>query len=215
MIGETLRFEPGGHVKPRAGESGGPLYSGPALPCPKCRRVLDSLSWHNAGGGTCWNCRGEFEFTGFPALTAAPVRAVPKAVLVAEHATCFFHAENQAETPCDSCGRFLCAVCAIDFSAQRFCPSCVSTARTSDTRAITQRTLYEGIAMAVALLPMLMWPLTLITAPVALGVVIVGWRKPRSLVGGGKGKLVIAGIFALLQIGGWVLLGATLLLKKR
>src|ERR1035438_7980369 len=70
---------------------------GAELPCPSCGRLLDSLAWHDAESGSCRNCRVHFEFVGFPALNARPQRAVPKAVLVAEHATCFHHPENQAE----------------------------------------------------------------------------------------------------------------------
>ena len=66
------------------------------------------------------------------------------------------------------------------------------------------RVLYDGLALAVAVLPLLMWFLTCITAPIALGIVIVGWRKPGSLVQGSRTKLVIAGVIALIEIGAWI-----------
>ena len=74
------------------------MISGPALPCPQCRKVLESISWHDANRGCCWSCRTDYEFLGFPALTLTRPRLVPAAVLEAEHATCFFHHSNQAET---------------------------------------------------------------------------------------------------------------------
>jgi hypothetical protein len=131
---------------------------------------------------------------------------VPKAVLESEHATCFYHHTNQAEAVCESCGRFVCTVCAVDFGGRRVCPPCIATVKTDDAQTIDARTLFDGIALALAVLPVLFWPLTLVTAPVALGFVIFGWRKPRSLVGGSRSKLIIAGLVAVLQLGGWATL---------
>lgn len=179
------------------------MISGPALPCPQCRKVLEPLSWHDADKGRCWSCRTDFDFTGFPALTAARRRVVPKAVLESEHATCFYHEMNQAEVVCEACGRFVCAICGVDFGGRSVCPPCIAAVKVNDAQQVSQRTLYEGIALAVALLPLLIWPLTMITAPIALGVVVVGWRKPRSLVQGGRVKLVCAGVLAVIEISIW------------
>jgi hypothetical protein len=194
------------------------MTAGPALPCPKCKRPLQEISWHDAGSGRCERCRTDFSFIGFPALTAEPARIVPQAVLVSDHSTCFYHSENQAELVCESCGRFLCAVCAIEFVGRRVCPNCVARSKEQDVQAIEQRTLYGGIALGTALLPVLsivFWPFTLFTAPTALGFVIFGWRRPRSLVNEGRTKLVIAGVLALLEIGGWVTVGLFAWLKKK
>jgi hypothetical protein len=176
---------------------------GPALPCPNCQRVLEPTSWHSSEAGYCRNCGTGFEFSGFPALNATRARVVPKAVLVAEHATCFFHAENQAETPCASCGRFLCKVCAVEFNGRELCPACVAAAG-NEGQAVMRRTLYDGIALALAFLPLLLWPFTAVTAPAALGFVIYGWRKPRSLVSRGRGKLILAGVAATVEIVAWI-----------
>lgn len=177
---------------------------GPPLPCPRCRRTLEAVSWRDAHGGRCWRCQEDFGFTGFPALAATPPRVVPQAVLVAEHATCFYHSTNQAEVVCETCGRFLCAVCAVEFMGRRRCPTCIETAKREDAQAVSGRVLYDGIALAVAVLPLLVWFVTCITAPIALCIVIAGWRKPRSLVQGSRTKLMIAGVIALLETGAWV-----------
>jgi hypothetical protein len=191
------------------------MTSGPALPCPKCKSVLDPVSWHDPRFGQCRACRVDFEFIGFPALTAARTRVVPKAVLVAEHATCFYHAENQAEAVCESCGRFLCAVCSIEFTGRLLCPGCIATAKSTDMQVINRRTLHDGIAFAFAVLPILFWPLTAITAPTALVYVVVGWRKPGSLVRRGRLKFIVAGLFALAQIVAWVFILLSLWLRKK
>lgn len=193
------------------------MTTGPALPCPRCKRVLEPNSWRDGTGGTCWRCRAEFDFFPFPALTAARARIAPQAAAVTEDSACFFHAENRAAAVCEDCGRMLCVVCTIGFAGRKICPACISTAKDSDAApAVRQRTLYDGIAMSLALLPLLLWPLTLATAPVALGFVIHGWKKPGSLVRGtSRARLIVAGVFALLEIAAWVTLGVYFWMKPK
>jgi hypothetical protein len=188
---------------------------GAELPCPKCGLMLDSLAWHDANGGACRICRVRFEFIGFPALSFQRPGAVPKAVVLAEHATCFHHPENQAESVCEGCGRFLCSVCAIQFGGRILCPSCIKAGTKTDPGSIRSRALYPGIAMAVAVLPLLVWPVTLVSAPIALGIVYSGWRKPQSLVEPGRKKLIASGIIALGEIAGWVILFGSIWLRKK
>jgi len=177
--------------------------AGPALPCPSCRRVLDHLSWHTADSGACWHCGRGYVFYGMPALAAGTASTTAQAALATEDAVCFFHAENRAEVVCANCGRFLCAVCAVDFVGKKTCPTCIATKKVKPAEAAPHRVLLDGIALSLALGPLLLWPFTLITAPAALGVVIYGWNKPGSLVRGKRVRFVIAGLLALAQIGAW------------
>lgn len=179
------------------------MTAGPALPCPQCRRVLEPISWHAENRGACWHCRTDFDFVGFPQLTAARARPMAKAVLLADSATCFYHSTNQADAACENCGRFVCSVCAIDFGGRRVCPPCIAAIKTDDVQHVTRRTLYDGIALGLAALPLLVWPVTIVTAPAALGCVIFGWRKPQSLVAPGRVKLVAAALLALIQMSAW------------
>lgn len=188
---------------------------GAELPCPKCGQVLDSLAWQDASHGACRICRVRFDFMGFPALTFRRPEAVPKAVVLSEHATCYHHPENQAESVCEGCGRFLCPVCAISFAGRLLCPSCIKSGTQNDPGSIRSRALYPGIALAAAVAPLLVWPLTLVTAPVALVVVYSGWSKPQSLVEPGRSKLVVAAVVALLEIAAWVVLFTFLWLRKK
>jgi hypothetical protein len=188
---------------------------GAELPCPKCGQVLDSLAWHDADGGSCRICRVRFDFMGFPALSFQRPEAVPKAVVLAEHATCFHHPENQAEAVCEGCGRFLCSVCAIRYAGRLLCPTCIKAGTETDPGSIRSRTLFPGIAMAVAVLPLLIWPCTLLSAPVALCIVYAGWRKPQSLVQPGRAKLIVAGIIALVEIALWATVLTAIWLNKK
>jgi hypothetical protein len=183
------------------------MTTGSPLSCPRCEKVLEPISWYDAGSGQCKSCLTEFEFTGFPALTAGRTRVAAQAVQVAEESVCFFHPENRAETVCEDCGRLICTVCTIPFGGRRRCPLCVAAARRSDAGDVVRdRVLYDHLAFALALYPLLIFPVTFVTAPVALGFVIFGWKKPNSLVTGPhRLRLVSAAVLAVLEIIGWLL----------
>ncbi len=182
------------------------MTSGAALACPRCKRTLGPDAWVDAQHGACVRCQVEFEFTGFPALQAARTQVAAQPVVLADDSVCFFHAENRAEAICERCGRLLCPVCTVPFAGQKVCPTCIASSRSSQAPALVrERVLHDALALAVAFLPLLIWPFTVLTAPVALGLVIYGWNKPNSLVRGrGRVRLIVAGILAVLQIGAWL-----------
>jgi len=130
-------------------------------------------------------------------------------VLVADEATCFYHPQKKAVLPCEGCGRFLCALCDCELHGQHFCPACLEVGRKK--RKIksleNERTLYDSIALSLAVLPVAIVPLiyfTFITAPASLFVALRYWNAPRSIVHRTRIRLVLAIIFASLQIVGWV-----------
>lgn len=186
------------------------MIARPALPCPSCKRVLEAHSWHDAGSGECRRCTTSFEFIAFPALTAGKATASAEAAVLDAESVCFFHAGNRAESVCEECGRLLCPVCTIPFVGRKLCPTCVASASrrpSTETVAVRDRVVYENIVLGLAILPLLIFYFTVITAPVALGFAIYGWNKPPSLVHGKRRwKLVVGGLIALAEIVGWVLL---------
>jgi hypothetical protein len=192
------------------------MTSGPVLSCPRCKRALGPESWTDGHTGRCHRCDAHFEFLGFPALTATRAQIAPQTAVLSAESVCFFHAENRAEAICDGCGRLLCPVCAVPFAGQRLCPTCIAAGKTTGAPAlIRDRMLWDGTALALALVPMLLWPFTVVTAPVALGAVIYGWKKPGSLVRGpSRWRFIVAGIVSLVQIGGWVTLFTSLWLGR-
>jgi hypothetical protein len=194
------------------------MTAGPALPCPRCKRVLGPESWADERRGECFRCKSDFEFMAFPALTATRAQVAPQAAVLADDSVCFFHIENRAEAICESCGRLLCPVCAVPFAGQKLCPTCVAATRVSQAPTITrERVLYDGIAMALAVIPLLpvFWFVVPVTSPIALGFVIYGWRKPGSLVRGTKLRLVVAGIFALIGMAAATAVISTVWLRPR
>lgn len=181
--------------------------SATALNCPRCRkRTPVALSWADATSAACGGCLRAFEFVPFPAndTTARVVR--PGAVVEGEEASCFFHAENRAEAVCEGCGRYLCPVCAVNFGGRTLCPNCISAGKDVAPQLVTERVIYPSVALAIALVSCLLWFLSIVTAPLVLGLIIHGWKKPGSLVRSGRWRFIAAGLVALIQIGGWIVM---------
>lgn len=174
------------------------------LRCPNCQKRLEEMSWHEEGAGKCQTCLTDFTCVRFPALQAKAERVVPHAVKVEAGATCFFHDENEAADTCAQCGRYLCAICAIDLGEGVTCASCIASKRKVSADAVESRILYDRIVLGLAFFPLLMWPFTVVTAPAALGLGIVGWKKPQSLVATSRVRMVCAMVLATVQIVAWV-----------
>jgi hypothetical protein len=183
------------------------------LACPKCRRTVPEVYWQGVDVARCPACESEFEQIRFPALAAS--RRIDRAsALGAGEANCYFHSENRAEAACDGCGRYVCAVCRVAVADKHYCPSCLETR--SDRRKLPEnhRLLYDRIALVLAGLPLIVWPITLLTAPAALAMCFYGWKKPGSLLSKWpRVRFVIAGVLASIQIAAWCYGLGRLLLK--
>jgi hypothetical protein len=130
--------------------------------------------------------------------------------LMENGATCFFHPQHAAQVPCDNCGRFLCALCDLPLGGRHLCPTCIenTSRQSSENPWIAHRFLWGRAALLIALIPALAYPftfLTFLTAPVTLVLALLWWNKPAGLTGnGGRLSLVLAVLFAGLQILAWI-----------
>jgi hypothetical protein len=185
--------------------------------CPKCQGGLVEGVLNRQGLVACPSCQVPLEVEIYPAFFRRIGPGQNAEALVVEHeSSCFFHPEKKATVPCASCGRFLCALCDCELHGQHFCPACLEAGRTKGKiKSIeNQRTLHDNIALALVFYPVVMWPLTVLTAPAAVYLSIRHWNTPRSIVHRTKIRFVLAIIFAGLQITGWVILLVTLLTHK-
>jgi len=142
----------------------------------------------------------------FPALFRPVARGRDgEAVMIEGESSCFYHPQKKAVVPCQGCGRFLCALCDCELHGQHFCPACLEVGRQKGKikSLENQRTLYDGIALSLAVLPILIFYFTIVTAPIALYVALRYWNAPRSIVHRTKTRYVVAIILASLQIIGW------------
>jgi len=178
--------------------------------CPACQVVLTDGVFNQPELRPCPCCGAELKIEIFPALFR-PLTPVSNAetVMVEGESTCFYHPNKKAVCPCDGCGRFVCALCDCELHGQHYCPTCLEIGRMKGKikSLENRRTLYDSIALSLAILPLLVFYFTIITAPMTLYIAIRYWNAPRSIVHRTKIRYVIAIALATLQIVGWGLGG--------
>jgi hypothetical protein len=171
--------------------------------CGACAWPLPPESWNPESAAACPGCGTRTQVIAFPALARVHIGTAPETVIGEAEASCFYHSQNRAESPCDECGRFLCRLCELDVDGRRICPGCFSAGvRGRKIQEVdTKRTLYDSIALALSTLPVLLfWP-ALVGAPMSLYMVIRHWNSPRSILPRTRVRFYIAGIFAITEIG--------------
>jgi hypothetical protein len=179
-----------------------------AVVCPGCSRHLPP-DYENADEfAPCPNCETRVRVVAFPALRRIETAPALAATIEANDASCFYHPAKQAVIACETCGRFLCALCDIEVGETHRCPSCLESGKRKGTLEVMQsrRVLYDGLALSLAIMPLLFWPLTIVTAPAAVFLVIRHWGTPLSILPRTRIRFLLAGLVALAQIGGWVAL---------
>jgi hypothetical protein len=184
------------------------------IACPSCRAPLPEAAWQN-GPVQCPACRKGIELEVFPALFAGPRIGRPGEPLVdASEASCFFHAEKRAAVACESCGRFLCALCDLEVDGRHICPSCLAAGRKKGAmKGLDQfRLSWPGIALLMAIvLPLAFYPLTPLWGASALVALAIGLRKPGSITGRRRWLVwTFALVLALGELIGGILLGKAL-----
>lgn len=174
--------------------------------CTRCSEPLDPAAFTTEAFAPCRSCGAPLRVQVFPALyRAASAPAAEARNAAASESACFFHPRKKAVTVCQGCGRFVCALCDIDIDGRSLCPACIEAGRSEGRmeRLENHRNLYDAIALYVALLPILFFPVTLVTAPMAIYLVIRHWSSPGSLVPRTRIRFVAAALIALAQLTGW------------
>lgn len=176
--------------------------------CPKCSRPVPPENLNTGSAFTCQGCRGEIVLDVFPAVRRMHV-AVPAGSAGEGEAVCFYHDHRAAQAACDGCGRYVCALCDVPVGRQHLCPECLASRNREGRGQMfpSRRLRGDLLALALAVLPVVLVFtifLSIVTAPAALVIVFVMWRKPPSLVGWTRTWLVVAGVIASLEILGWL-----------
>ena len=180
---------------------------GKTLGCVKCDTPFDLSRYSEDRVISCPNCRREHELYLYPAYfqEMLPV-AGSEAKLLESEASCFHHPDKRAVVSCETCGRFLCDLCRVDFEEKNLCLSCFDVLRKTEGVWKLQRRciLWDNIALSLAVLPLLFWFITIVTAPVALYITFRHWREgSTSIVLRTRVRYVLAFIIAGLQLLGW------------
>lgn len=170
---------------------------------------LDGAHYNSGKEFSCDTCGARVGVEVFPALFrgAATVRS-GEPLTVEGEASCFYHPHKRATSLCSACGRFICSLCETELTGHCLCPSCIDRGRQSEEleTLVTQRTLHDSLALSMAILPLLFFPATVITAPIVLYIAIRHWKRPGSILPRTRIRFVCAVIIALAQISGWLTL---------
>jgi hypothetical protein len=172
-----------------------------AICCGECSWPVPVDNWNREEGLRCPGCSQRVEAIVFPAVEGRRLGALPEAVIADTEASCFYHPSSRAAVPCDECGRFLCSLCDIEIDSRHLCPQCFQAGVRSNKLEIveTQRTMYDTIALVLAIPGLLVSP-AIITAPWALWIVVRRWRAPRSVVPRTRIRFYLAALLALGEI---------------
>ena len=175
--------------------------------CAKCSAPLPAEYLNAAELRPCLGCGSEIKVEVFPALFRPPAEnRAAEAVILPSEASCFYHQAKRASVICASCGRYLCALCDMELEGLHLCPGCLDASRAPGkaTPLDQNRVIHDGIALLLAVLPLLFVFITVITAPLALYWAIRHWNSPSSLIPRTKWRLVAAIILSSMQIVAWL-----------
>ena len=180
----------------------------PLLRCDKCQTPLPGAAVNTLTPIACPACGTSLIVQVFPAFLRPVARGrVSETLGSAEDAGCFYHPRKKAVVPCGDCGRFLRALGDLERAGRHVGPTCRELARQAgrSLRAGNQRTLHDQVALTLAVVgPVIFGWGSLVTAPIALFLVIRYWNEPaRSPVPRSRAWMIVAGLLALLQIAGW------------
>lgn len=176
--------------------------------CPRCRSALPPEAWNEPQLSACARCEAMLQVFAFAALQTPSAATFADAPALEGQASCFYHPLKRAVVACESCGRFICALCDVEVGAEHRCPRCIETGRRKRNSGLLEnRSLrYDRVALALAIVPIMFWPVTLFTAPAALFVVVRYWNRCSPVLPVRRTGYVVAALLALAQIVGWLVL---------
>lgn len=173
--------------------------------CPSCRNALPQAICNTGEMAFCPSCDASVQVEVFPAFFQSMVSgAKAETIVEAGTSSCFYHENKRAVIHCDTCGRFLCALCDLDIGGAHICPACAESGRKKGNVAEleTNRVMYDSAALVLAFGAFLIWPIAVVTAPTAIVLAVLSWRRPGSLVPRTRLRSYIAILVAILQLVG-------------
>jgi len=187
--------------------------SGAPVTCSKCHAPLPSSQFNRGTLFACPACEVSLQVYVFPArFQRAAQPATGETILLEGEASCFYHPEKRAAVPCGQCGRFLCSLCDVEMNGQHFCPGCLQAGQAKGAlpQLETSRALYDSGALTLSLLPVLVWPVTLITGPLSVAVAVYSFKKPTSVIPRTRIRAWLAILFGTVQTVLWMWLAVAM-----
>jgi len=180
-----------------------------------CHTCLAPLRYAASGEPVACRCGALATLYVYPALSRAPAADSGEPIQAEGESACFLHTGKRAVSACDSCGRFVCALCRIEWGERVLCPACVNSAGERTNLLVRSRPLYDSMALAIAAVSFFLLELALLTAPFAIWLAIRGLRAPGSLTPRTKVRAWLAILLASVEFVGWVWLIVYVILKAR
>src|SRR6185503_8684172 len=131
------------------------MNSGSVL-CPGCQLPLPGSTFGTSTLTACPACQRRILVEVFPALFRPMASGKPAERILEEGiSSCFYHEQKKAVISCDGCGRFLCALCDVEFNDQHLCPNCLQAGQSKGkiVSLETQRMLWDSAALWLSILP--------------------------------------------------------------
>jgi hypothetical protein len=175
--------------------------------CTECKAELPPALINLPGFQECPSCKSKIKVEVFPAFFRAPERGTAGEALVVEtHASCFYHPQKQAAVVCGACGRFICSLCDVEMEGQHLCPPCLELShKGGKLKSLeSRRILNDTVALHLALLSILLFYVSFITAPLALYWAIKHRKAPSSILRRTRVRWYFAVILSSLIILGWI-----------
>jgi len=183
------------------------------VPCNSCGKLLPEWDLASGEASTCPDCGTPHQVKIFPAALRVAPSTQPQSAVEGD-ATCFDHPASRAVASCAQCGRFVCQLCVVELMGNNYCPSCMAAglSKASGRDLGLKRIAYDSIALTAAMGPLLFFPITLLTGPVAVFLAIRYWKRPLALMHANRWRFVAAILIGLLEVGGlgWLILYAVL-----
>ena len=175
------------------------------ISCTKCHAPILAGYYNTSNLIPCPSCHAPVKIDVFPAFYHGPRPGNEGETLIDDQASCFYHPQKRAVIPCDHCGRFLCALCDVELGGKHLCPACLETGKKKGriVNLDRHRVLYDGVALRLALFPMIIFYFTIVTAPLAIYLSIRHWNSPTGVIGRSKARFILAIVVSGLQILAW------------
>ena len=184
-------------------------------PLTHCHVCLATIPYAPGGAPVVCRCGVMSRALVYPAIFRLRGDSAGEAIQTPGESACFAHEDKRAVAACDSCGRFVCALCRIEWGSRVLCPACVNAAEKRTDLLVRSRTMYDSMALVTAVGSLIIFTLSLFAAPVAIYLAIRALRAPRSLVPRTMARAWFALGLGLLEVGGWLWLLVFLIIKVR
>ena len=109
----------------------------------------------------------------------------------------------------------MCALCSAQIGEDVLCPACVVSGEKKSQRLERGRTLYDSLALMVAVLPALTVSFSIFGGPVAVYMALRYWKRPTSIVRRYQWRKWLALGLGLAETGGWIWFFTYLALQRR